>query len=127
MDLVDIYSKQIRSVLELAVPAWHEGLMLAEQIDIERVQKYAAHIILGSNYETYKPAVKTLGLDTFEAEEISCAWNLGRKLRNISSLANGSDQLPSHTGLGRRNPSTAMYLLSTPDLRRVLYLSLQVD
>ena len=67
MDLVDIYSKQIRSVLELAVPAWHEGLMLAEQIDIERIQKYAAHIILGSNYETYKPAVKTLGLDTLRS------------------------------------------------------------
>ena len=38
-DLVDIYIKQIRSILELAVPVWHDSITLAEQIDIERIQK----------------------------------------------------------------------------------------
>ena len=46
-DLVDIYVKQIRSVLDLAVPVWHSGITLIEQVDIERIQKSAAHIILG--------------------------------------------------------------------------------
>ena len=41
-DLVDIYVKQIRSVLELAVPAWHSGINQTEKIDIERIQKSAA-------------------------------------------------------------------------------------
>ena len=41
-DLVDLYMKQIRSVLELAVPAWQE-----ERVNIERIQKCAANIILG--------------------------------------------------------------------------------
>lgn len=79
MDLVDIYSKQIRSVLELAVPAWHGGLTLAEQIDIERVQKCAAHIILGSDYETYKQAVKTLGLDTLQSRRDKLCLKFGKK------------------------------------------------
>ena len=56
-DLVDIFIKQIRSVLELAVPAWHSGITLAEQIKIERIQKSAAHIILGHSYESYKDAL----------------------------------------------------------------------
>jgi hypothetical protein len=33
-DLVDIYTKQIRSVLELAVPAWHGGITQAEKFDL---------------------------------------------------------------------------------------------
>ena len=79
MDLVDIYSKQIKSVLELAVPAWHGGLTLAEQIDIERVQKCAAHIILGNDYETYKHTVKTLGLDTLQSRRDKLCLKFGKK------------------------------------------------
>ena len=43
--MLDVYIKQIRSVLELAVPAWHPSLTLEEKIIIERVQKTALHII----------------------------------------------------------------------------------
>ena len=61
---MDIYVKQIRSVLELAVPAWHSGINHTEKIDIERIQKSAAHIILGEEYESYRQAIKTLGLNS---------------------------------------------------------------
>ena len=60
----DVYLKQVRSVLELAVPAWHPGLTLADSLDIERVQKAAMHIILGSKYNSYSSALKTLQLDS---------------------------------------------------------------
>ena len=40
-DLVDIYCKQVRSILELAVPAWHGGITKDDELDIERVQKSA--------------------------------------------------------------------------------------
>ena len=63
-DLVDTCVKQIRSVLELAVPAWHSGINQTEKIDIERIQKSAAHIILGEEFESYRQAIKTLGLDS---------------------------------------------------------------
>ena len=66
-DLVDIYTKQIRSVLELAVPAWHGAITQAERLDIERVQKCALYIILGDAYGSYKQALKYLNLDNLEA------------------------------------------------------------
>ena len=46
-DLLDIYTKQIRSILEYAVPAWHGSTSQADKCDIERVQISACHIILG--------------------------------------------------------------------------------
>ena len=45
-DLVDVYIKQVRCVLELAAPAWQGGISQAEKLDLERVKKCAAHIIL---------------------------------------------------------------------------------
>ena len=62
-DLVDIYCKQVRSLLEFAVPAWHGGINKDDQIDIERIQKSACHIVLGDSYSSYKNALKTLCLD----------------------------------------------------------------
>ena len=79
IDLVDIYTKQIRSVLELAVPAWHGGITLAEQIDIERIQKSASHIILGDGYVSYREAVNTLGPETLQCRREKLCLNFGRK------------------------------------------------
>ena len=44
--ILDVYLKEIRSVLELAVPAWHSGLTQKHTADIERVQRVAVAIIL---------------------------------------------------------------------------------
>ena len=44
--MLDVYVKEIRSVMELAVPAWHSGLTVKQSADIERVQKVAIQIIL---------------------------------------------------------------------------------
>ena len=43
-ELLDVYMKQVRSILELAVPAWHGAITQAERDEIERVQKAAMHI-----------------------------------------------------------------------------------
>ena len=66
LDLVDVYIKQIRCIMELAVPAWQGSLSQAEKVDLERVQKCAFHIILGENYTSYSNALKMLELDTLE-------------------------------------------------------------
>ena len=34
--LVDAYKKEVRSLLELAVPVWNSGLTVEESIQIER-------------------------------------------------------------------------------------------
>ena len=47
--ILDVYLKEIRAVLELAVRAWHSGLTVKQSSDIERVQRIALHIILSDH------------------------------------------------------------------------------
>ena len=65
-DLLEVYSKQIRCILELGAPAWQGGISIAEKQDLERIQKCAAHIILGADYTSYQDALETLQLDSLE-------------------------------------------------------------
>ena len=65
-DLIDMYVKHIRCVVELAVPAWHGAITLEERTDIERIQKSAAHIIMGDDYISYKCALMSLNLESLE-------------------------------------------------------------
>ena len=68
IDLKDVYTKQIRCILELAVPAWQGSITQSERIALERVQKSACHIILGDEYETYSNALKILSLESLESK-----------------------------------------------------------
>ena len=62
-DLKDIYIKQIRSILEFAAPVWHSSLTGEDRVRIERIQKTAMHIILGSHYKSYSSALGILALE----------------------------------------------------------------
>ena len=64
--LVDVYVKQMRSVLELAVPVWHSSLTVADKLDIERMEKAALHVIFGDSYHSYSSACATANLPTLE-------------------------------------------------------------
>ena len=63
-DLLDVYNKQIRSILEYAVPVWHPSLTGEDRLKIERVQKSALCIILGEGYKSYRAALKLLKVET---------------------------------------------------------------
>ena len=78
-DLLDVYTKQIRIVLELAVPAWQGAISKAEKIDLERIEKSPCHILLGSDYTTYKHALQTLQLETLEDRRVRLALKFGLK------------------------------------------------
>ena len=61
-ELTDVYIKQVRSVLELAVAVWSAGLTVSQVAQIERVQKTVCAVILGDRYAEYKPALSVLKL-----------------------------------------------------------------
>ena len=63
-DMKDVYEKQVRSVLKLAVPVWQPDLTKCQSNQIERVQRTACAILLGINFVSYKKALKTLNLKT---------------------------------------------------------------
>ena len=62
--LCDVYQKEVRTLLEVSVPAWHSGLTLDQAAQIERVQKVAVKIILGKSSLPYSEALDILGLET---------------------------------------------------------------
>ena len=85
-DLIDVYIKQIRSVLELAVPVWHGRINLTEQLDIERIQKSVGHIILGEAYVSYKDALKRLNLESLKARRDRLCLNFAKKAEKHSKF-----------------------------------------
>ena len=72
-DLLDVYCKQIRSILEFGAPVWHPNLTSRDRGKEERVQKSAFCIILGRHFKSYNKALKSLRMDSlFTRREKVC-------------------------------------------------------
>ena len=69
-DLLEVYIKQIRCLLEYAVTVWQPSLTNEDSIKIERVQKSALSIILGQKYKSYESALKELNLEPLYTRRI---------------------------------------------------------
>ena len=78
-ELIDIYEKQIRCILEFAVPAWNPGLTKAQINQVERVQKCALAIILEENYQSYQSALKKVHLITLSERRYLLSLNFAKK------------------------------------------------
>ena len=78
-DLIEVYTKQIRSLVEIAVPVWQGAITRIERNSIERVQKCALHIILGNHYVSYKKALETLKLEDLETRRQNICLNFALK------------------------------------------------
>ena len=78
-DLGDVYIKQIRSILEFAVPVWHSSLTGEDRLLIERIQKSALYIILGNSYQSYTSALKLLQLETLFRRRQKLCTKFARK------------------------------------------------
>ena len=68
--ILDVYTKEIRSILELAVPAWHSGLTKKQSDDIERIQKVAVKIILSDPQTGRCDYSYTMGLVILDLEPL---------------------------------------------------------
>ena len=81
-DLKEIYTKQVRIILEYGVPVWNNGLTKAEVQEIERVQKTFLNIALGVNYQNYENALKKANLECLETRKLKLCTNFARKSLN---------------------------------------------
>ena len=85
--VVDAYKKEVRSLLELAVPVWNSGLTQSQCLQIERVQKNALSAILGFRYISYKHALKSLSLEELSVRrEKICLKFISKNLKGNSPL-----------------------------------------
>ena len=78
-ELVDMYIKHCRSILEYAVPVWNGAITRYECKDIERVQKMALHIILSENYLNYENAMKWTNLESLELRRMKLCISFAKK------------------------------------------------
>ena len=78
-DLLDVYFKQIRSILEYASPVWNSALTGDDIINLERVQKTVLHIILGQNYKSYSSALKATGIQKLSVRRKKLSLDFAKK------------------------------------------------
>ena len=76
-DLVEVYSKQIRCLLEYGV--LNSSITKEESVDIERVQKAFLHIALQDQYTDYKTALKIACLDSLEDRRLKLCITFAKK------------------------------------------------
>ena len=76
-ELLYTYQKQVRSVLEYAVPVWGPGLNKTDSVEIERVQKCAFAIIFGP--ETYENILKEQKQQSLQERRINLGYLLPRR------------------------------------------------
>ena len=78
-DLLEVYFKQIRTILEYASPVWNSGLTGDDIINLERVQKTVLHIILGDSYKSYSSALKATGIQKLSARRKKLSLDFAKK------------------------------------------------
>ena len=79
VELMDVYMKQVRSVLKLAVPVWQPALKKEEARQIEHVQRCALYIILGESYISYDNALNQLECQNLDERRIQLCGNVAKK------------------------------------------------
>ena len=82
--ILDVYMKEIRAVVELAVPAWHSGLTKKQAATIERVQRVAVYIILsdcitGQSDYSYEGALAKLNIEPLENRRVKLCNTFAQK------------------------------------------------
>ena len=78
--ILDYYLKEVRPLVEQAVPIWNSGLTKLDVRDIEKIQKVALKIILGHQYTTYESACEIFGLEKLSARRLELSTNFAIKL-----------------------------------------------
>ena len=125
--ILDVYQKEIRSVLELAVPAWHSGLTQKQSSDIERVQRVAVSIILsdcntGVSEYSYDMALVILNIEPLDVRREKLCKTFAKKTlksrhsdmfsdnKNPHDTRNKPDYLQPHCNTKRFYNSPLNYL-----------------
>ena len=83
----DVYQKEVRSILEYAVPVWNSGITQEQSNQIERVQKVAFRMILDECYIDYEVACTLLSTEPLYLRRIQLCINFAKKeLKKENSL-----------------------------------------
>ena len=91
-EMLDVYFKLVRSVLELTVPVWEPALTIHEVNQIEIIQKCALAIILGDQYNNYDQAREQMGIDRLSDRRKTLCENFVKKAAKSEKFQNWFNQ-----------------------------------
>ena len=115
-ELFDVYVKEVRSILEYAVPVWHPGLTHKQSSEIEGVQKLVFKIILRQDYGNYSQACAYFNTVTLEERRLKLCLRFAKK--NLQS-ENCLFTLPNQNiNLRRRKQIVSEYKCNTSRFKR---------
>ena len=77
--ILDVYIKEIRSVLEFCVPVWNGALTVENSTQIESIQKKVLKIILGGEYRSYEYACKIFNIQSLEVRRDNLCLKFAKK------------------------------------------------
>ena len=115
-EMIDVFFKQIRCVLELAVAVWTPGLTKEQCYQIERVQKCALHVIMGDSYLDYDNALSCLGVEKLADRRpklcLSFALRLEKNEKYLNWFQPAEEYIPPT--MNTRSDKTVHQLKYTP-------------
>ena len=93
-ELKIIYILFIRSLLEQSATVWHSSLTQENSDDLERIQKSAIKIIMGSSYQSYMKSLELLDLETLSQRREHLCLNFAKACVKNPKL---NDMFPRNT------------------------------
>ena len=94
IDLVQIYTLYVRSILEFNCCVWHFSLTKEQEEELERVQKVACKIILKDQYLSYRNALQILQLENLSQRRKKLCKKFAQ---NSLKYAKSKDMFPLDT------------------------------
>ena len=80
--LINVYTKQVRSIIEYASIVWNSSLTQKNIPSIERNQRSAIAVIFGSRYNSYEEACHKLNMDTLIKRREKLSMKFATKTSN---------------------------------------------
>ena len=115
-ELFDVYTKEVRSILEFAAPVWHSGISKKEESEIETIQKLAFRIILGQSYSGYASACAVLSTEPLKQRRQKICYKF--TMKNIKSENNLFTLVDSSHNLRKRRNIVKEYKCRTNRFQR---------
>ena len=94
---------QIRSKLDQSAVVWHSSLTNRNRTDLERVQKSAVKLILGTRYDSYVDALRILGLETLDKRRERMCLKFAKQCLKLSKMKDLFPKYESNHPMQKRN------------------------
>ena len=127
--LKQIYLTWIRNNVEFGAVVWHSSLTQEDNLKLERIQKIAVRVIMGTRYTTYDEGLNKLKLDTLHERRRKICLKFAKNSLKLEQFSKLLPVTNNEHSMRKRNGNkfvtnqhlTERYKMSTiPYLQRIL-------